>query len=186
MLLIRIVVMGVFQTCCCFGTSVAVTRWIIQDELRVQNSQCDNCLLATMLFLQQLACICQILACVTGDDTLGQLADLISFIAEAMWWSVCACLQTQHKVQLDERDMAGGTSRAPNPTPMQAPVQVILLNINNFVICGCSNRLRCIRLDRLAIRLAVTEHLSTLLLVTLLSSNPTDSSNRCTARLFAP
>ena len=33
------------QVCFCFTQSVASTRWMIQDELRVQNTQCDNCLI---------------------------------------------------------------------------------------------------------------------------------------------
>ena len=97
---------------------------MIQDELRIQNSTCDNCILATMLFLQQLACICQLAACITGDDTLGQIADLISLIADLVWWTVCACMQTQHKVQLDERDLtgAGAGGMASNQPPL--PVSV--------------------------------------------------------------
>ena len=77
-----------------------------------------------MIFLQQLACICQLAACITGDDTLGQIADLISVIADLVWTSVCACIQTQHKVQLDERDLAGsGTGgMASNQPPL--PVRV--------------------------------------------------------------
>lgn len=114
----------ILQVTCCFGSSVAVTRWMLQDELRIQNTACDNCLLGTMLFLQQLACLCQVAACITGDETLGQLADFISFLAEVVWWSVCACLQTQHKVQLDERDKTGGAGVVIQQSPMQAPVPV--------------------------------------------------------------
>ena len=111
--------------------SVAVTRWMIQDEMRIQNSPCDNCLLATMLFMQQLACMCQLAACLTQIDALQDLADLISFIAEVLWWSVCACMQTQHKVQLDLRDQTGGGQMAMqqggymvNQPPMQPPMPV--------------------------------------------------------------
>ena len=37
------------QVCFCFTQSVASTRWMIQDELRVQNTQCDNCLIGDAL-----------------------------------------------------------------------------------------------------------------------------------------
>ena len=37
------------QVCFCFTQSVASTRWMIQDELRVQNTQCDNCLIGDSL-----------------------------------------------------------------------------------------------------------------------------------------
>lgn len=31
------------QVTCCFAQSVASTRWGIQDEMHLQNTQCDNC-----------------------------------------------------------------------------------------------------------------------------------------------
>eukprot|EP01025_Chloroclados_australasicus_P029068 TRINITY_DN2890_c0_g1_i1.p1 TRINITY_DN2890_c0_g1~~TRINITY_DN2890_c0_g1_i1.p1 ORF type:complete len:257 (-),score=13.81 TRINITY_DN2890_c0_g1_i1:502-1272(-) len=92
------------EVCCCFATSVAVTRFMIQDELQVQNTQCDNCLIATMIFFQQLACICHLLACITGSGEIGDIADCIQCIADLLYCSVCACMQTQHKVELDDRD----------------------------------------------------------------------------------
>jgi len=30
------------EVCCCFAQSVASTRWMIQDEQHLQNTQCDN------------------------------------------------------------------------------------------------------------------------------------------------
>ena len=33
------------QVCFCFTQSVASTRWMIQDEQRIQNTKCDNCLI---------------------------------------------------------------------------------------------------------------------------------------------
>ncbi|GMH32175.1 hypothetical protein BSKO_00009 [Bryopsis sp. KO-2023] len=113
------------EVCCCFGSSVAVTRWMIQDELRIQNSTCDNCLMGTMLFLQQLACICQMAACILQSAELERLADIISFIAEVLFWSVCACMQTQHKIQLDDRDKGGNTGAGPvvNAPPAIGPPQ---------------------------------------------------------------
>lgn len=101
--------------------SVASTRWILQDELRIQNSQCDNCLLTTMIVLQQLACICRITAMITGSSEIDNLADLISFIAEVLWWTVCACVQTQHKIQMDERDRVGGAAAAGYGATQQPP-----------------------------------------------------------------
>lgn len=111
------------EVCYCFGLSVATTRWMIQDELHIQNTACDNCILATMLCLQQLACICNIIACLTQDSTIEALADAIDLLAEIVWWSVCACMLTQHKIQMDERD-SGQRGPAPQqgapPTPPQA------------------------------------------------------------------
>ena len=32
------------ETVCCFAQSVASTRFMIQDEMHLENTQCDNCL----------------------------------------------------------------------------------------------------------------------------------------------
>ena len=36
---------SLMQVCFCFTQSVASTRWMIQDEQRIQNTKCDNCLI---------------------------------------------------------------------------------------------------------------------------------------------
>ena len=88
------------EVCCCFPASVQSTRFLLQDELGLANSKCDNCLIATMIFLQYLACICEIIACISGDDGIQSLAEIIRCIADCVYCSVCACMQTQHKVQV--------------------------------------------------------------------------------------
>jgi hypothetical protein len=30
---------------CCFGNSVASTRFLLQDEFNIQTTQCDNCII---------------------------------------------------------------------------------------------------------------------------------------------
>lgn len=196
------------EVCCCFAQSVAATRWGIQDELRLQTTQCDNCIIGTsewssrnapgtaarvgaagldgssvraqasaiarflktacclsscvcaaVIFAQYFACLCSIAACLTGEpsqlvcrapsqgtavchapcpgfvdtaagglahstsactptadgsvaatwlhvaavatpagsDEINQLAQLLDCIADILWCSVCACMQTQHK-----------------------------------------------------------------------------------------
>jgi len=108
------------EVCCCFGTSVAVTRWMIQDELHIQNTQCDNCIIGTMICFQQLACICNVIACLTDSDEIDLIADVVNLLAELLWWTVCACMQTQHHVQLNDRDENGGAvPQAPRANEMQ-------------------------------------------------------------------
>lgn len=57
-----------------------------------------------MVALQYLACIFQIAACLLQNEDLQSFADLLNIIADATYCSVCACMQTQHKAQLDVRD----------------------------------------------------------------------------------
>lgn len=48
-----------------------------------------------------------------------EAAQILDFIADCMWCSMCACMNTQHKVQLDVRDKEPGVARPPHP--MLAP-----------------------------------------------------------------
>lgn len=88
----------------CYPQSVFVTRFMIQDEMQIHNTQCDNCLIGTVIVLQYISCILQCAACITGNDELEIVADAFSLFADLVYCSVCACMQAQHKSQLDERD----------------------------------------------------------------------------------
>ena len=92
------------EACCCFANSVLVSRFLIQDELAVQNTKTDNCVIATMVFLQQLACVCSIVAACTDNPGIDAASDVINVLADLTYCAVCACLQTQHRVELDVRD----------------------------------------------------------------------------------
>jgi hypothetical protein len=41
---------------CC--SQVAATRWLIQDELRIQTTQCDNCIIGTSEARGGCLCVC--------------------------------------------------------------------------------------------------------------------------------
>ena len=88
----------------CYPQSVFVTRFMIQDEMRIGNTQCDNCIIGTVIALQYLACIFQIIACIIQSDEVHLAANILSWSADLVYCSVCACMQTQHFIQLDERD----------------------------------------------------------------------------------
>ncbi|CAL5222266.1 g4604 [Coccomyxa viridis] len=107
------------EVCFCFTQSVASTRWMIQDEQRIQNTKCDNCLIGAMVTAQYLACLCDIAACLSGSQEVAELAHCTDNIAQVLWCSVCACMQTQVKVQMDERDAGGHAA----PNPLQPPGQ---------------------------------------------------------------
>ncbi|XP_024177248.2 uncharacterized protein LOC112182920 [Rosa chinensis] len=94
----------VTEVCCCFGTSVSSTRYLLQDEFNIQTTPCDNCIIGFMIILKQVACIFSILACITGSEEIRDIADVLGCIAEIVYCSVCACIQTQHKVEMDKRD----------------------------------------------------------------------------------
>lgn len=41
---------------------------------------------------------------VSGAESVGEAADVISFISDVIWCSICPCIQAQHHVQMNERD----------------------------------------------------------------------------------
>ncbi|GAB4857413.1 hypothetical protein Ancab_015322 [Ancistrocladus abbreviatus] len=100
---------------CCFGTSVASTRFLLQDEFNIQTTQCDNCIIGFVFCLQQLACIFSIVAMVVRSHGISEASQTLSFGADFVYWTVCACMQTQHKVEMDKRDGKFG------PQPMAVP-----------------------------------------------------------------
>jgi len=117
------------ETVLCFPMSVSSTRYALQDELRIMNTPFDNCVIGTMIVAQYLACVCACAACLTGSDEINELAQLLDFVADILWCSVCSCLLTQQHVELDARDKAGGALAyaAQQPThqayAMRAPQQ---------------------------------------------------------------
>ncbi|KAG8663767.1 hypothetical protein MANES_01G254600v8 [Manihot esculenta] len=72
-----------------------------------------------MICLQQVACICSLVACITGSDEIGDLADLLTCLSDLVFCSVCPCLQTQHKIEMDKRDGKLGRELVMAVPPMQ-------------------------------------------------------------------
>ncbi|CAA7403784.1 unnamed protein product [Spirodela intermedia] len=109
----------------CFGNSVASTRWLLQDEFNIQTTKCDNCIICCMIGLQQLACIFSIVAMCVGGDELGDAAQILNCLADAVYLTVCACMQTQHKIEMDKRDGKFG-----QPSVMAVPAVQQMSRIN--------------------------------------------------------
>ncbi|XP_058732048.1 uncharacterized protein LOC131603658 [Vicia villosa] len=103
----------------CFGNSVASTRFLLQDEFNIQTTQCDNCIIGFMFCLNQVACIFSIVAMIVGSEEISEASQLLSCLAELVYCTVCACMQTQHKVEMDKRDGKFG----PHPVMAVPPAQ---------------------------------------------------------------
>ncbi|KAJ4951648.1 hypothetical protein NE237_028480 [Protea cynaroides] len=104
---------------CCFANSVASTRFLLQDEFNIQTTQCDNCIIGFMFCLQQVACVCSIIAMISGNDGINEASHLLSCLSHYVYCTVCACMQTQHKIEMDKRDGKFG----PQPMMSVPPVQ---------------------------------------------------------------
>ncbi len=94
---------------------MASTRFLLQDEFNIQTTRCDNFIIGIMICLQQVACIFSIIACIVGSDELQDASQILNLLADLVYCSVCACMQTQHKIELDKRDGVFG------PRPMSVP-----------------------------------------------------------------
>ncbi|KAL4592547.1 hypothetical protein LXL04_005547 [Taraxacum kok-saghyz] len=103
----------------CFGNSVASTRFLLQDEFNLQTTQCDNCIIGFMFCLQQFACICSIVACIVGNEELNEASQALSCLANMVYCTVCACMQTQHKIEMDGRDKKLGQQPMGVPAAQQ-------------------------------------------------------------------
>ncbi|XP_021754202.1 uncharacterized protein LOC110719554 isoform X1 [Chenopodium quinoa] len=99
----------------CFGNSVASTRFMLQDEFNIQTTQCDNCIIGFMVCLNQIACIFSIVAMIVGSQEIQEASQLLNCLSDLVYCTVCACMQTQHKIEMDKRDGKFG------PQPMAVP-----------------------------------------------------------------
>ncbi|KAG4987484.1 hypothetical protein JHK85_030467 [Glycine max] len=74
---------------------------------RCGESKCPELCLgveAFMSVLQRLACIFSIIALIVGNSEIRQASQLLSCLADFVYCTVCACMQTQHKIEMDKRD----------------------------------------------------------------------------------
>ena len=53
-----------------------------------------------MICIDQVACIFRLIACITGNDEIEQLADILSCIADLTYCTVCACMQVRGRLPL--------------------------------------------------------------------------------------
>ncbi|ONI23190.1 hypothetical protein PRUPE_2G174000 [Prunus persica] len=59
-----------FQVCFCFATSVASTRFLIQDEFNIQTAPCDNCIIVISLSLSLYVFVYSSFSVCTSSDIL--------------------------------------------------------------------------------------------------------------------
>ena len=92
------------ETTLCFANSVVSTRYLLQDSMIIQNTECDNCLVGFLVCMEQLACIFRCAGEISGSPALEEAGILLTLGADCTYCSVCSCMQTQHKLQMDARD----------------------------------------------------------------------------------
>lgn len=78
---------------CCFANSVVSTRYLIQDQMIVANTDCDNCLVGFLVAMEQLACIFRCAGELTGNPALEEAGAVLTLGADLTYCSVCSCMQ---------------------------------------------------------------------------------------------
>lgn len=96
------------------------TRYLLQHEMQIGNTACDDNLICLVGICEAAACIASIV-----DEDMGHL---LHQLADAIFTSVCACMQTQHSVQLEARDKGEVPvfDFAPPTLVMMVPGQVMM------------------------------------------------------------
>ena len=95
---------------------------MLQDEMQIGNSKCDDALICFVIACEWAACILSFI-----DDEAAMIAHNAS---DVVYCSVCACMQAQHKAQLDARDQGTvptfttHTHVTMNPPPAQQMVMM--------------------------------------------------------------
>ncbi|KAK6918014.1 hypothetical protein RJ641_016436 [Dillenia turbinata] len=94
------------EVLCCFGNSVASTRFILQDEFNIQMNHCDSCIISFMFFLRELACIFSFVGNAVGFQKLSKASWSLLFFSDMVYCMVSACMQSQHYIEMESRDHA--------------------------------------------------------------------------------
>nr|XP_007158516.1 hypothetical protein PHAVU_002G158700g [Phaseolus vulgaris]ESW30510.1 hypothetical protein PHAVU_002G158700g [Phaseolus vulgaris] len=97
--------------------------------LQIQWLQLDICYKMNLTFklrsgfisyTQQLGCVFSMIGLIVPNNRpLQKASEVLFFLANLVYCTMCACMQTQHKLQLDHRDDEnGGPMDAPRPQQM--------------------------------------------------------------------
>jgi len=98
---------GLYIEGCCFPIfSLSIARLHMMQILNLRPDPCDYQLIQCSNFLQCLSCICDLAACITRNEQLHQLAEVVDCIADCVTLSVAGCMGAQVKAQLNASPQA--------------------------------------------------------------------------------
>ena len=113
------------EVCLCPMFAVQATRFYMMDTRSIAPSPTDNKLLRCSNFLQSMACLCEIAACLCGDGY--DAAATVRIVADSFFFSLIACMSAQVATELDAERKGGAPARQPGmaPEPMQMNRQYV-------------------------------------------------------------
>jgi len=89
----------VLEACCCLSCAVSSSRMLVMDSRNIIPDPCDNRIIRFNNCIQMLSCLCHIAAIFMSE--LRDIADLIDFIADLVFYTTQACMTAQTSFELD-------------------------------------------------------------------------------------
>ena len=89
------------EACLCSSCAVSATRMYVMDKYELMSDPCDNQIIRFNNAIQMLACICSILA--MFEPSCQDMAEIIRFIADIVFFITAGCMNAQAHVEIKER-----------------------------------------------------------------------------------
>jgi hypothetical protein len=80
---------------CCIGLAISATRLHVMETYGIQPDPCDARIIRFNNCIQLLSCFCKLAAAISGSDAIESLAQILDLIAQLVFMSTSACMQTQ-------------------------------------------------------------------------------------------
>ncbi len=103
------------------------------DTRNIQPDPCDNQIIRCHNLLQCLACIIEIAASLSGNEEFRDASSIIRIIADAVYYSVMACMTAQvaHELKAEE---SSGKHTPPAPVNMEMQRDVPSGAVQQFMV----------------------------------------------------
>jgi len=89
----------VLEGCCCLSCAVSSSRMFVMDSRNIIPDPCDNRIIRFNNCIQLVSCVCHILASCFPE--FSDLAAIIDFLADIVFYTTQACMTTQTNFELD-------------------------------------------------------------------------------------
>lgn len=126
------------EACCCTGIAGSINRYLIQTRLGRENSDCDDRIMCCTGCVICIADLCQCCACIfqcfdlPGADTIDDLADCLTFIANGLYMTMLGCWYAQQHEELEHVKETGGYTGPPSEiVHLMPPDQQAMMTMTN-------------------------------------------------------
>ena len=89
------------ESCCFNGFAVSTNRLHIQQKYNLSSDPCDYRMMVFNNWLQLLSCVLDIFALVSNNNSIRDLAMILDWISDIVYFSISGCMTAQAAVELD-------------------------------------------------------------------------------------